>query len=106
MAGLCLVTKTSASWTTRPTSATSCGSGTSSPGHIVYRIWQDAIALLHTEVLEDFEGHGLEHVVARALDDIRGRGLRLIPICPFVRSYLERHPDQADLVEPRVLEGG
>ena len=31
MAGLCLVTKTSASWTTRPTSATSCGSGTSSP---------------------------------------------------------------------------
>jgi uncharacterized protein len=76
-------------------------------GQIVYRLRQDAIALLHTEVFEDFEGHGLgSTLVARALDDIRGRGLRMIPVCPFVRSYLERHPDQADLVGPRVLEGG
>jgi uncharacterized protein len=40
--------------------------------------------------------------VAGALDDIRERGLRLIPICPFVRSYLERHPEQADVVAPRA----
>jgi len=30
--------------------------------------------------------------------DLRARGLKLIPLCPFVRAYLRRHPDQADLV--------
>jgi hypothetical protein len=30
--------------------------------------------------------------------DLRARGLKLVPLCPFVRAYLRRHPDQADLV--------
>ena len=68
-------------------------------GQIVYRLRENAVALIHTEVADAFEGHGLGgKLVAGALADIRGRGLRLIPICPFVRSYLERHPEQADLV--------
>ena len=72
-------------------------------GQIVYRLREDAVALIHTEVADVFEGHGLGgKLVAGALADIRGRGLRLIPICPFVRSYLERHPEQADLVAPRA----
>jgi len=72
-------------------------------GQIVYRLREDAVALIHTEVADAFEGHGLGgKLVAGALADIRGRGLRLIPICPFVRSYLERHPEQADLVAPRA----
>ena len=32
------------------------------------------------------------------LDDIRSRGALLIPTCPFVRSWIEEHPDQQDLV--------
>jgi hypothetical protein len=36
--------------------------------------------------------------VRGALDDIRGRALRLVPICPFVRAYLKRHPEYDDLV--------
>ena len=72
-------------------------------GQIVYRLRENAVALIHTEVADAFEGHGLGgKLVAGALADIRGRGLRLIPICPFVRSYLERHPEQADLVAPRA----
>jgi predicted GNAT family acetyltransferase len=39
-------------------------------------------------------------LVAGALEDIRGRGLSLVPVCPFVRAYLRRHPEQADLVAP------
>ena len=77
--------------------------GDAPAGRIVYRVRGEAIALLHTEVSEEFEGHGLgSTLVAGALDDIRERGLRLIPICPFVRSYLERHPEQADVVAPRA----
>lgn len=72
-------------------------------GQIVYRLREDAVALIHTEVADAFEGHGLGgKLVSGALADIRERGLRLIPICPFVRSYLERHPEQADLVAPRA----
>ena len=72
-------------------------------GQIVYRLRENAVALIHTEVADAFEGHGLGgKLVAGALADIRARGLRLIPICPFVRSYLERHPEQADLVAPRA----
>ena len=72
-------------------------------GQIVYRLREDAVALIHTEVADAFEGHGLGgKLVAGALANIRERGLRLIPICPFVRSYLERHPEQADLVAPQA----
>jgi predicted GNAT family acetyltransferase len=72
-------------------------------GQIVYRLREHAVALIHTEVADAFEGHGLGgKLVSGALADIRERGLRLIPICPFVRSYLERHPEQADLVAPRA----
>jgi predicted GNAT family acetyltransferase len=72
-------------------------------GSILYRSRGEALALLHTEVADEFEGQGLGgKLVAGALDDMRERELQLVPICPFVRSYLERHPEQADLVAPRV----
>lgn len=73
-------------------------------GVILYRSREAALALLHTEVYDEFEGQGLgSTLVAGALADIRERGLRLIPICPFVRSYLERHPEYADLVPPHAV---
>lgn len=70
-------------------------------GVIVYRQRPDRLTLVHTEVYPDFEGQGLgAKLVAGALDDIRTRGLRIVPICKFVRSYLERHPEYADLLAP------
>src|SRR6266536_3106066 len=68
-------------------------------GEIRYRLAPDAIALVHTEVSPSFEGQGLgARLVAGALDDIRARGLHVIAICPFVRSYIRHHPDYDDLV--------
>ena len=60
------------------------------------------MALLHTEVQEGFEGLGIgTQIVARVIDDARDRGLAVVPRCPFVRRWLERHPEQQDvLVEP------
>lgn len=69
-------------------------------GEIVYRLRPGAVALLHTEVSADLEGKGLgARLVAGALEDIRARGLRLVPLCPFVGAYLRRHPEEADLVQ-------
>jgi predicted GNAT family acetyltransferase len=68
-------------------------------GEILYRRYPDRIVLVHTEVEPTLEGQGLaSRLVAGALDDIRARGLRVVPVCPFVRSYLQRHAEYADLV--------
>jgi uncharacterized protein len=68
-------------------------------GSIRYRRLPDALALVHTEVEPRFEGQGLgARLVEGALADIRERGLHVVPICPFVRAYLDRHPDDRDLI--------
>jgi uncharacterized protein len=68
-------------------------------GEIQYRLVPGAVVLVHTEVSPSLEGRGLgARLVAGALQDIRSRGLHVVPICPFVRSYLRRHPEYRDLV--------
>jgi predicted GNAT family acetyltransferase len=68
-------------------------------GELLYRAFPDRIVLVHTEVLSSVEGRGFgARLVAGALDDIRARGLRVVPMCPFVRSYIRRHPEYDDLV--------
>ncbi len=76
-------------------------------GEIVYRTAPGVIALVHTEVAPSAEGHGIgSGLVAGALDDIRSRGLHVVPVCPFVAAYLRRHPEQRDLVvrDPAIPE--
>jgi hypothetical protein len=68
-------------------------------GFLEYRVLPRRIVLIHTEVLPEFEGRGVGGRLARhALDDARARGLGVTPACPFVAAYLERHPEDADLV--------
>jgi hypothetical protein len=68
-------------------------------GEILYRTRPGRIVLLHTEVVPYAEGGGVgSRLVAGALDDIRARGLRVVPLCPFVAAYIQRHPEYADLV--------
>jgi predicted GNAT family acetyltransferase len=68
-------------------------------GHIRYRVEPDAIVLVHTEVSPSLEGQGMgARLVAAALDDVRAKGLRVVPQCPFVAAYIRRHPEYADLV--------
>jgi len=72
-------------------------------GFTQYRLRpNDAIAFVHTEIDDRFEGQGLgSRLIGFALDDVRGRGLEVLPICPFVKAYIERHPEYADLVPTR-----
>jgi uncharacterized protein len=76
-------------------------------GSLQYRPRPGAVALIHTEVSPSLEGRGLgARLVAGALDDIRARGLQVVPICPFVRAYIRRHPNDADLVVERARDRG
>ncbi|MBL1078443.1 N-acetyltransferase [Nocardia sp. 2] len=55
----------------------------------------------HTEIDDRFGGHGLGTALIRAaLDDTRAAGLRIVPICPFVKAFVEKHHDFDDLVDP------
>jgi predicted GNAT family acetyltransferase len=71
-------------------------------GLIAYMTEDGWLVFDHTEVFEEFEGHGVGSRLARAaLDDVRARGLFVNPQCPFVSSYIKRHPDYRDLVVGR-----
>lgn len=70
-------------------------------GIALYRSRPGQVVFLHTEVLDGFEGQGLGDRLARgALDDVRARGLRVVPMCPFIAGYIRRHPELRDLVPP------
>lgn len=68
-------------------------------GFLDYKVLPDRIALIHTEVLPEFQGHGIGAALAKfAFDDARRRNLVVIVICQYVRSYVERHPETQDIV--------
>ena len=68
-------------------------------GILNYVVKHGRIALIHTEVLPAFEGQGVAAALTRfALDEARRRELKVIAICPYVRRYLETHPDDMDIV--------
>jgi len=59
------------------------------------------IAYVHTEVPESMEGQGIGGDLAKAaLEYAKENGLRVYPFCPFVRSYIKRHPEYEALTEP------
>ena len=71
-------------------------------GHTAFLTYKErgnSLALLHTDVPPEFEGRGVGSALAKAaLDHARARSLKVLPYCPFVAAYLERHPEYADLI--------
>jgi predicted GNAT family acetyltransferase len=76
-------------------------------GALTYRESGSRITFIHTEVPPELRGRGLADALARAaLDDARQRGLSVRPLCPFVRAFMTRHPEYADLADPAAPPGG
>ena len=58
-----------------------------------------SILIKHTEVLPQYEGKGFGSRLVRAmLDDIRGQGKTVIPICPYTMHYIRKHREYLDIV--------
>jgi uncharacterized protein len=76
-------------------------------GYTQYALLRGRIAFLHTEVYESYEGMGLGGRLARgALDDARARGLMVMPYCPFIADFIQRHLDEyGDLVASEMHSG-
>ena len=63
-----------------------------------YRREGSLLTILHTEVPKELNGRGIGSALARGLLDIaRAQGLKVKPLCPFVASYMDKHPEYADL---------
>lgn len=64
-----------------------------------YRLGADTITFTYTEVPEAARGRGYgEALVRAALDSARRRNLRVVPVCRFVASFIQEHPEYRDLV--------
>jgi hypothetical protein len=68
-------------------------------GYSVYRQRPGLIAFVHTEIDGRFQGRGLaDRLIRFALEDARARGLAVLPFCPFVKAFIERHDEFRELV--------
>ena len=83
------------------------------PAELRYEAWLDGrlagfseyephdgwLVFHHTEVGPEYEGQGVGSRLAQgALDDVRARGLKVTPTCPFISAWIRRHPDYQDMV--------
>lgn len=66
---------------------------------LTYRLRAGRLVLLHTGTPAELEGHGIGSALVRAAIDRAAReNLVVVPLCPFARAWLERHPDEASRV--------
>lgn len=76
-------------------------------GFADYRLLSDRVVFTHTEVRPEHEGQGLAgRLVEQALRTSRDTGLKVVPSCPYVARYIERHPEFADLLAGGPSVGG
>ncbi len=68
-------------------------------GHVavlLYRRNGKRLVLIHTDVPAELGGRGIGgRLVVAAIDRAARDGLTIVPLCPFARSWLERHADEA-----------
>jgi len=72
-------------------------------GHLAaayYGIADAVITFEHTEVPPELGGKGIgSKLIKGALDQVRAEGLKVIAQCPFVKGYIGKHPEYADLLK-------
>jgi len=67
-------------------------------GYLEYLTREDFVVLPHTEVDRSLRGRGWgDRLVRHALDDLRAKGAKAYPTCPFVDRWIQRHEDYEDL---------
>lgn len=63
---------------------------------VEYNLFNNGINYTHTEVPPSLEGKGIGSALAKhVLDYARENSLRVMPLCPFIKAYIDRHPEYA-----------
>jgi len=64
-----------------------------------YRMHGDTMMLVHTEVPRQLEGHGIASALVKAsFAHAKENGLDVLPVCSYVRAWVQRHPEVAPLL--------
>lgn len=68
-------------------------------GMVTYQLTGDVIVYTHTEVGPEYEGQGIAGQLAKhVMDDARERGRSVVPVCPYITKWLEKHSEYDDIV--------
>lgn len=68
-----------------------------------YRLSGNEVTLTHTKVNPENEGKGLGSELARqALDDLKARGMQIVPACAFIAHYIRQNKQYGDLLAPKA----
>jgi uncharacterized protein len=75
-------------------------------GFAVYDTDPGTVYFVHTEVFDEYAGQGLAGQLAKAaLGMVREAGDKIVPLCPYIRSYVRKHsPEYDDLLLRPVTE--
>ena len=72
-------------------------------GHLAatyYKVSDGVITFIHTEVPPELGGKGVgSQLIKGALDQVRAEGRKVIPECPFVKAYIDKYGEYADLLK-------
>jgi predicted GNAT family acetyltransferase len=72
-------------------------------GHVAkafYKLEPGAITFIHTEVPPELGGRGIGSILIKdALDQVRADGLKVVPLCPFVKAWIGKNPEYKDLLQ-------
>ncbi|WP_230416652.1 GNAT family N-acetyltransferase [Micromonospora tarapacensis] len=72
-------------------------------GFTAYLLRGEVLVFTHTEVDPGYQNMGVGSALMRGtLDQVRAQGGRVVPQCPFMAAFIERHPEYADLVTSPV----
>lgn len=68
-------------------------------GFAEFLVTNEIVVFTHTEVEPVCEGKGIGSALARfAMDDMRARDVSVLPLCPFIKGWIERHREYVDIV--------
>ena len=61
---------------------------------VEYQLTGSIITFTHTEVPPAYEGHGIAGKIAKvALEYAKDHNLKVLPLCPYIKAYILRHPE-------------
>ena len=71
-------------------------------GSVTYRLAGDRIVIVETFVYPEHRRQGIAtELIRRVLDDVRSQGKTVTVLCPIARTFVDHHPDYADLLDPQ-----
>jgi uncharacterized protein len=69
-------------------------------GFTMFTLDGDVAIMPHTKIEPAYKGQGLATtLIGAALDDLRERRMTVVPRCPFVREFIDKHPEYQDIVK-------